>query len=76
MVEDRHRLNLLVEHPGTQVLASPDDRVAPATMSETVGLHDAVCAVISAITFDCDVLTTRPLLYGGLPGGGPVIAIP
>jgi hypothetical protein len=76
MVEDGDRLNLLVGHPGTEVMAVPEDWLAMARMGDTVADQDAASAAYSAIDLDCDVLTARPGLYRGLPGGGPVIGIP
>jgi hypothetical protein len=35
----------------------------------------AASAVRAAIEADCQVLSGQPGLYGGLPGGGPVIEI-
>jgi hypothetical protein len=43
--------------------------------SAIVGRLDAASAALAAIDRDVDVLTASPGLYGGLAGGGPVIAI-
>ena len=75
MVEDRARLDLLVKHQVTAVLGDTGDWAARAELGENVGQPDAVAAVMSAIDLDCDVLTGRPGLYGGLDDGGPVLAI-
>jgi hypothetical protein len=75
-VADTDRLDLLVAHPATVVIApEPGDWQALAATYETVGRLDAASAVLAAIDLDCLVLTGQPGLYGGLTGGGPVIPI-
>jgi hypothetical protein len=74
-VADSDRLELLVNHPATTVLAPhPVDWQALAAIYDSVGRLDAASAVLAAIDLDCQVLTNRPGLYAGLEGGGPVIA--
>ena len=74
-VADSDRLELLVNHPATAVLApDPADWQALAAVYDTVGRLDAASAVLAAIDLGCQVLTNRPGLYAGLEGGGPVIA--
>jgi hypothetical protein len=74
-VADGDRLELLVTHPATTVLAPrPGDWQALAAVYDSVGRLDAASAVLAAIDLDCQVLTNRPRLYAGLEGGGPVIA--
>jgi hypothetical protein len=74
-VADGDRLELLVNHPATTVLAPhPDDWQALAATYDSVGRLDAASAVLAAIDLDCQVLTGQPGLYAGLAGGGPVIA--
>jgi hypothetical protein len=73
MVGGNYRtLNLLVRHPGAEVIPVPDDWTLLARMSTIVGIQDAATAAVSALDYDCDVLTSRPGLYGGLEDGGPV----
>jgi hypothetical protein len=74
-VDNRDVLELLINHPVTEVLATPEDWTALAQLGEVVGLHEATSAALSAIEFNCDVLTARPGLYSGLADGGPVIPI-
>jgi hypothetical protein len=73
-VSDGNRLELLVNHPATGVLApDPGDWQALAATYDTVGRLDAASAVLAAIGLGCQVLSGRPGLYAGLVGGGPVI---
>ena len=75
-VTDTDRLTLLVEHRASKLLT--DDAAswqALAAAYEIVGRLDAASAALAVIDRDIDVLTAQPGLYGGLAGGGPVIAI-
>ena len=75
-VADGDRLELLVQHPATAVLAlSPEDWQALAAIYDSVGRLDAGSAVLAAIDLDCQVLTGQPGLYASLANGGPVIPI-
>jgi hypothetical protein len=74
VVADGNRLELLVNHPATGVLApDPGDWQALAAIYDTVGRLDAASAVLAAIDLGCLVLSGRLGLYAGLAGGGPVI---
>jgi hypothetical protein len=74
-VTDGDRLDLLVNHPATVVLApDPGDWRALAVTYDSVGRLDAASAVLAAIDLGCQVLTGQPGMYAGLEGGGPVIA--
>jgi hypothetical protein len=74
VVADGDRLELLVNHPATAVLApDPGDWQALAAVYESVGRLDAASAVLAAIDLGCQVLSGRSGLYAGLEGGGPVI---
>jgi hypothetical protein len=76
MVGDIDRLNLLADHRATRLLAFAQDWPTLADTVEIVGRLDAAFAMLAAFDSGCDVLTARPGLYGGMEGGGPVIAIP
>ncbi|MEU3452203.1 hypothetical protein ABZ671_00970 [Micromonospora sp. NPDC006766] len=72
---DPDRLDLLVNHPITVVIApDPGSWRALAVTCDTVGRFDAASAVLAAIDLGVDVLTGQPGLYAGLAGGGPVLA--
>ncbi|WP_330441312.1 hypothetical protein OHB44_33255 (plasmid) [Micromonospora sp. NBC_00821] len=76
VVADQDRLALLVTHRAAEVLSpEPDSWRALAVTLDTVGRVDAASAVLAAIDLGCHVLTGQPGLYGGIAGGGPVIAI-
>jgi hypothetical protein len=76
IVADADRLDLLVNHAASVVLAPyPSSWRALAITYETVGRLDAASAVIEAYDLDCDVLTVTPLLYAGLVDGGPIIEV-
>lgn len=75
MISDTARLDLLLDHHATTVIPVADDWQALAATNDIVGLPDAASAVLAAIDEDGYVLTTRPGLYGGLAGGGPIIAV-
>ena len=73
-VADGDRLDLLVNHQATALLApDPGDWQALAAVYDSVGRLDAASAVLAAIDLGCQVLSNRPGLYAGLEGGGPVI---
>jgi hypothetical protein len=73
-VADGDRLELLVNHPATQLLSpAPGDWQALAAIYDTVGRLEAASGVLAAIDLGCQVLSKRPGLYAGLVGGGPVI---
>ncbi|MEU3455636.1 hypothetical protein ABZ671_18845 [Micromonospora sp. NPDC006766] len=75
VVTDQDRLTLLVQHRAAEILLpDPDSWQALAVTLDTVGRVDAASAVLAAIDLGCDVLTGQPGLYGGIAGGGPVIA--
>jgi hypothetical protein len=76
MVSDVDRLKLLAEHHATRLMTFSQDWPSLAETVETVGRMDAALAVLGAVGSGCDVLTACPGLYGGLEGGGPIIAIP
>lgn len=73
---DPTRLDLLVNHRAGVVLGDePGDWRALAATYDIVGRLDAAAAALAAIDLGCAVLTAQPGLYGGLAGGGPIIAI-
>ena len=75
MINDAARLDLLLEHHATTVIPVAEDWRALAATIGIVGMQDAASAVLAAIDENGYVLTARPGLYGGLAGGGPIIAV-
>jgi hypothetical protein len=76
-VADTDQLDLLVSHAATALMdAEAANWQALAATYDTVGRLDAASAVLAAVDFDCDILTSQPGLYAGLAGGGPIIPIP
>ena len=66
---------LLVRSPAVVVFADePGDWRALAAIMGIVKDLPAASAALAAIDWDCQILTRAPDLYGGLDGGGPVIA--
>lgn len=67
---DADRLNLLVSHHATVLLDlhAADWRALSMSAHEILGRADAATAVLAAVEFDCDVVTTTPRLYAGLDG--------
>ncbi|BCB76022.1 hypothetical protein GCM10022251_56020 [Phytohabitans flavus] len=75
-VADTDRLDLLVNHRATALLADqPADWLALAATYDIVGRIDAASAVLAAIDHNCGVLTRQTGLYAGLDEGGLVIPI-
>ena len=68
--DDRHWLDMLVEHPATEVIGlEPSLWTMLATISDTIGRVDAASAALIALDYDIDVATRAPGLYAGLGGG-------
>jgi hypothetical protein len=75
-VTDQARLDLLVEHRATEVVAdAPELWRALAATCDITGRAEAASAALAAIDFGVDVLTARPGLYAGLDAGGMVLEI-
>lgn len=75
-VDDRRTLAVLLANPACTLLELDTDDWALLSMThQTVGRLDAAAAAVAAVGNDCDALTAQPGIYGGLPGGGPVIGI-
>lgn len=73
---DVDRLNMLVHHRATELIAAPADWPALAATVDVVGRHDTASALLVAVRAGCDVLTAHPRRYAALAGGPPVIPIP
>jgi hypothetical protein len=76
LAHDQATFDLLTRHPATTVVPAADEWDELASEYEVVGRLDATVAVHEAIARRVALLTARPGLYGGMPDGGPVIAIP
>lgn len=73
---DEHLLDMLVQHPATQVAAEePDLWKVLATIRTIVGRVDAASAALMALDYDIDVATRTPGVYAGLNGGGFVLPL-
>ena len=73
---DEHLLDVLVQHPATQVAAEePDLWKVLATIRTIVGRVDAASAALMALDYDVDVATRTPGVYAGLNGGGFVLPL-
>lgn len=70
VVEDQARLEVLVDHPATAVLADEPDKWRDiAALREVLSAHDAASAALAAIDLDVDIFTRTPRLYAGVAGG-------
>jgi hypothetical protein len=76
-VADTDRLNLLVGHRATVVIAdAPADWQVLAATNNIVGRVDAASAALTALDNNgCAVLTRYPGLYAGMEAGGLTITI-
>jgi hypothetical protein len=75
-VADTDRLDLLVNHRATVILADePADWRALAATYDIVGRIDAASAALAAVDLDVALLTAQPGLYGGMADGGPIIPV-
>lgn len=73
---DMDRLDLLVAHPATVVIADEPDLWRPlVSMCEIVGRADAASAALAAIDYGVEVLTRQPGLYSVLNAGDLTITI-
>jgi hypothetical protein len=71
---DHSRLELLVDHEATLVLADDPSKWRDlAALRDVVDSHDGVSAALAAIDLDVDILTRTPRLYAGVAGGDLVI---
>ena len=69
-------MTLPVEHRAAVVPGDdPADWQVLAAMYDIVGRLDAASAAVAALDLDVSIPTGQPGLYGGLAGGGPIIAI-
>ena len=75
IVHDVDLFDLLVAHPATTVVSTSSDWWALGMGLGIVGPLPATTAAQAAHDGQCALLTAVPRLYGGLDGGGPVIAI-
>jgi hypothetical protein len=67
LASDRHRLDVLVNHPATTVLnVSPADWRAVADLAETGGRIDAAIAASLTVHFRATMLTRQPGWYAGM----------
>jgi hypothetical protein len=74
-VADSDRLDVLVSHPTTELVAdSPDDWRFLRAACDLVGRHEAASAAVLALSAGVGVLTCHPGLYAGLDQGG--LAVP
>jgi len=76
MVSDRDRLRLLIDHHATAIVEPSADWAALGALQDAIGALDATAAMLSAIDEEGFVLTSRPILYGSIDGGGLTIPIP
>jgi hypothetical protein len=72
--EEDARLDLLVGHPATEMLADdPQVWRSLAYTYDLVGSADAAAAALAAIDYGVSLLSRYPSRYAGLDGGGRLV---
>ena len=73
---DLDRLNVLVHHMATELIASPGDWSVLAAALTVARRQDAASALLAAVQSGCGVLTASPRRYATLAGGSPIVPLP